>query len=233
MDITNNNFESNFANIVFLAGRSSYIAVDLEMTGISTRKSHERRPQTLEEVYEGARLAASTFHAIQLGLTFVCFVHSVESDGTRRSDTTGEHDLLSKSTELLDDHDLTRVGEYKIFTVSIPISPMFATNDPVLAKMAELTDRRISFSYASMLALERHGFDFKEMLGTGLPYLSREELAHVEKEMLHDKEYEHIDPETVGDWALKFYDNLRQEIADWLKTTQSSGSVRNASARGC
>lgn len=106
---------------------------------------------------------------------------------------------------------------------------MFATDDPILAKMAEVTDRHISFSYGSLLHFQRHGFDFKSALGEGVPYLSREELAHIEREMLQEKEYEHIDPASVGGWAVTFYDNLRKEVKDWIGSSESTAAVSDLS----
>lgn len=126
MDITKENFHANLGNIFLLISRADYIAIDLEMTGISAKPSTSERPKTIEDVYENARKAAETFQVVQLGLTFVCHA---PGDTTR-----GEE------------------PEYKTFTVSIPISPMFATDNAASAKMAEVVDRQLSFSLVISIA---------------------------------------------------------------------------------
>lgn len=102
MDITKDNFLSNLGNILFLIARSDYVAVDLELTGISTTSRNSRHGsfESMEEVYGSARQAASTFQTVQLGLTFVCFV----TDNTQ-TDASGEchghPGLLSSSSNVI------------------------------------------------------------------------------------------------------------------------------------
>ena len=203
MDITKENFHANLGNIFLLISRAEYIAIDLEMTGISAKSSTPERPKTVEDVYESARQAAETFQAVQLGLTFVCHAPGNTARGEE--------------------------PEYKTFTASIPISPMFATDNPTLAKMAEVIDRQLSFSYATLMLFERSDFDLGKLLGKGLPYLNREELQKIEREMLEDRQYEHFEPEIFGDWAVEFTEKLREELSTWLRA--EARRVRNGKPR--
>lgn len=107
---------------------------------------------------------------------------------------------------------------------------MFETSDPISAQMAEVTDRQLSFSYASLLVLEKGGFDLKSTFANGVPYLSVEESEQIEDAMLGPKtdDHEYTDPETVGAWAVTFYDHLRGELSGWLGT--AGDMVSNNSA---
>lgn len=72
--------------------------------------------------------------------------------------------------------------------------------------------------------LEKNGFDLGSTLENGVPYLNREEQSQVFKEMFQEKQYEHIDPETIGTWAVKFYHDLREEIQEWLRFKEDTVS---------
>jgi poly(A)-specific ribonuclease len=72
MDVTANNFWSLLPTTMLIIASSDYIALDMELTGISV-KDDPPHPGTLtmEQAYGRMRTAASTFQAVQVGLTCV------------------------------------------------------------------------------------------------------------------------------------------------------------------
>lgn len=70
MDVTADNFWTLLPTIMLIIASSDYIALDMEMTGISV-KDDPPNPGTLtmEQAYGRVRTAASTFQAVQIGLT--------------------------------------------------------------------------------------------------------------------------------------------------------------------
>lgn len=70
MDVTADNFWEMLPNIMLIISCSDYIALDMEMTGIKIKDSLPRgAPPTMEQVYDRVRSAASTFQAVQIGMT--------------------------------------------------------------------------------------------------------------------------------------------------------------------
>ena len=79
MDISIGLFSFEVTNIIEQIVNSSFIAIDLELSGIPVRKrtidgqflekSRGKRP--LQKIYEDARAAAKKFQILQVGLTIV------------------------------------------------------------------------------------------------------------------------------------------------------------------
>lgn len=72
MYVTADNYWSIRPTIMLIIASSDYIALDMEMTGIRV-KDDPPNPGTLtmEQAYGRMRTAASTFQAVQIGLTCV------------------------------------------------------------------------------------------------------------------------------------------------------------------
>lgn len=69
MDVTAENFWEFLPNIMLIISSSDYVALDMEMTGIQMKSSASQVSVTMEQLYERVKLAASTFQAVQLGIT--------------------------------------------------------------------------------------------------------------------------------------------------------------------
>ena len=91
MDITKYSFEPHFAELLSNIQHCTFVAIDLELSGIPTRSAYDRilrgtpeRPgkQTLQERYHECKQAAERYQVLQLGLTIV---EEDEEHGERRS----------------------------------------------------------------------------------------------------------------------------------------------------
>ncbi len=101
MDIDRFNFHGELIPILRSIANASFVAIDLEMSGITTRRRYHlgdrslnsERP-TVEDLYQDMKNAAETYQVVQLGIT------CVEQDSEK-----GEKILprpLSESSKILD-----------------------------------------------------------------------------------------------------------------------------------
>jgi hypothetical protein len=186
MDITRETFWERLAEILLLIAHSDFIAIDMEITGIQVRYS---LPQgvtilTIDQVYGRIQTAASMFKLFRLA-SRVCFGLTVIV-----------HVAADPFAKLV---VLSEAAGYKSFTFTIPISPIFAARGAEAIRLASITDRHHTIPYKSLIVLGGHAFDLEATLGHGVPYLTRDELRLVCKEMIRGKEWHHVDHTSLGD----------------------------------
>ena len=72
MDIPYRQFSDELVNIISQITSSHFVALDLEFSGISSRRNRAcDRKLTLQEVYEQTKEAATQYQILQVGLTVV------------------------------------------------------------------------------------------------------------------------------------------------------------------
>ncbi|KAJ6446444.1 CAF1 family ribonuclease domain-containing protein [Purpureocillium lavendulum] len=76
MDVTADNFWQLLPSMLEAIAAADYVAIDLEMTGVVVRDSASRGKMSLEQAYNRVRNAASTFSAVELGVTTMRFMNS-------------------------------------------------------------------------------------------------------------------------------------------------------------
>ncbi|PHH82104.1 hypothetical protein CDD82_6990 [Ophiocordyceps australis] len=91
MDITPDSFWAQLPQMLSALADADYTAIDLEMTGVQVRDSLERGRISMAQAYGRVRAAASTFSAVQLGITTVTFE-------TRLADLVDRNITLSSKT---------------------------------------------------------------------------------------------------------------------------------------
>ncbi|KAK0722799.1 ribonuclease H-like domain-containing protein [Lasiosphaeria miniovina] len=81
MNVNRLNFWQVLPTALEAIADAEYVAFDLEMTGIFTRRDHRVADPTLEDVYRQAREVAKTYQILQFGLT--CFHYDGQLQGYR------------------------------------------------------------------------------------------------------------------------------------------------------
>ena len=72
MDIPSHQFSSELVRILQLIANSHFFALDLEFSGISSRRNRgSKSKSSLQEVYEEIKEAAIQYQVLQVGLTLV------------------------------------------------------------------------------------------------------------------------------------------------------------------
>jgi len=74
MDVTQENFRKMVLDILRNIANADYVAIDLEMSGISLRQPGEHRGNgkpSLQQQYAECKEAASTFQILQMGITCI------------------------------------------------------------------------------------------------------------------------------------------------------------------
>jgi poly(A)-specific ribonuclease len=72
MDVSNRQFSSELVKILQLIADSHFIALDLEFSGIFSRRASGGRSRlSLQQVYEEIKEAAKQYQVLQVGLTVV------------------------------------------------------------------------------------------------------------------------------------------------------------------
>ncbi len=82
------------------------------------------------------------------------------------------------------------------------------------------TDRKITFSYNSMLFLQRHGFRLESAFADGVPYLSRAEEADLHNDFLAKTPHlsrEPIDLASQSRETQVFYDWACRSVQQWME----------------
>lgn len=84
--------------------------------------------------------------------------------------------------------------------------------------LAEMLDRKLTFSYSTLLFLERFRFDIAEALGNGVPYLSREDVEAA-TDWPHQGKEKHtwVDARTLSKSDSAFWKGLQGQIREWLE----------------
>jgi poly(A)-specific ribonuclease len=72
MEVPSHKFSSELVGILQLIADSHFVALDLEFSGISSRRTRSGRSRlSLQEVYAETREAANQYQILQMGLTIV------------------------------------------------------------------------------------------------------------------------------------------------------------------
>ena len=72
MDVLRHQFSNELVKILQLIADSHFVAVDLEFSGISSRRTRGGKSRlSLQQVYEEVREAAKQYQVLQVGLTIV------------------------------------------------------------------------------------------------------------------------------------------------------------------
>jgi poly(A)-specific ribonuclease len=72
MEVPSHKFSSELVNILKLIADSHFVALDLEFSGISSRRARAGRSRlSLQQVYGEVREAANQYQILQVGLTIV------------------------------------------------------------------------------------------------------------------------------------------------------------------
>lgn len=71
MDINSGSFFEKLPDLIAIIACADYLVIDLEMSGVQVKDSLPRGAVSLEQVYGRIRTAASTFGALQLGVTAI------------------------------------------------------------------------------------------------------------------------------------------------------------------
>lgn len=72
MDIPHRQFSNELVKIIQLIADSHFVALDLEFSGISSRRKGRGRSRlSLQQVYEDVKEAAKQYQILQVGLTIV------------------------------------------------------------------------------------------------------------------------------------------------------------------
>lgn len=74
MDITAEDFWEKLPDVLAIIAGADYVALDLEMTGVRVRDSLSTGEISVEQAYRRIRTTASTFSAIELGVTAIRWV---------------------------------------------------------------------------------------------------------------------------------------------------------------
>lgn len=72
MDISHRQFSNELVKIIQLIADSHFVALDLEFSGISSRRKGRGKSRlSLQQVYEDVREAAKQYQILQVGLTIL------------------------------------------------------------------------------------------------------------------------------------------------------------------
>ncbi|KAK1510439.1 uncharacterized protein CCOS01_15270 [Colletotrichum costaricense] len=84
MEVSSENFWRQLPNILLSIAKSDFVAIDLEMTGITDKSSadHSENP-TNQQIYESAKKIASKFNVFEMGMTCI----QSQSDGSYKTET--------------------------------------------------------------------------------------------------------------------------------------------------
>lgn len=122
---------------------------------------------------------------------------------------------------------LTRPASYQSHTFTIGISPMFSTSTAQGRQLADFLDRKLTFSYSTLLFLQEHGFDLAEALGRGVPYLSRNEVNDVRDWLYPDekKKYGSLVLADLTDVDAEFCHDFRGRVCSWMGDYPATVSI--------
>jgi poly(A)-specific ribonuclease len=95
MDIPDRQFSNELVKIIKLIADSHFVAIDLEFSGISSRRKGSGRSRlSLQQVYEDVRKAAKQYQILQVGLTIL------EEDAVKGTYGSKVNDLKAENMRL-------------------------------------------------------------------------------------------------------------------------------------
>jgi poly(A)-specific ribonuclease len=206
MEVTDLNFRSQLLQILRSISNATFVAVDVEMSGISTRRhgendrSHDIGKPNLQQQYEETKDAAERYQVLQLGITCV-------EDDRKRS--TFVYHLCRK----YEHSRLTKPDMYVARPYNFNVTPLFVQGDRLDI------NRDITFSSSAIQFLQKNSFDVGAVFTRGVPYLSREEEESARQKFAKRQENSASIPDIVisesDESALEFFRNARTTISKW------------------
>jgi poly(A)-specific ribonuclease len=204
MEVTDVNFHFLLPTILKSIAEAAFVAIDIEMSGISTRLSagtdrqHDHGKPTLQKQYEDSKLAAEKYQILQLGITCV------------EEDRKNGRILLCLLCGLFT--DLT--GWYVARPYNINMSPLFLRGDQLGI------NRDITLSSSAMHFLLKNNFDIGTVFKRGVPYLSRMEEAYARQKFSERQDVISNIPDLVIEESNQagwdFYRSMKKQITEWL-----------------
>lgn len=180
---------------------ATFVAIDLEMSGISTKTQAPTNlnPST-SDAYLKLRDAAKNYQILQVGLTCA----------------------------RLEDDEASAHGEagvrYVTQTYNFHLTPLFPISSNFDRTIARTVDRKVSFSLNSLQFLEGSGFDMNKSFAKGIPYLSRLENCELRTQhcVQHHLQFRKnknggVKLEDLSTEARKFHKDHHKLILDWAK----------------
>lgn len=204
MDISKSNFAASVNEIVSLIERSSFSAIDLEMTGITSPSLPETALSTPEQAYLAKRDAAKRYNIIQVGL---CLFEEVEQQ-QQQSDADANADLDSSSPPSASSSRPSFLFPKKKNGTSSPSSSSSATPLRLVARpfnffvfpsgapggsadlSAVFPPRDVTISADAASFLRSHGMDWSRWINTGVSYCNRIEMIAARDKMWKRREDE-------------------------------------------
>ncbi|PMD19394.1 CAF1-domain-containing protein [Hyaloscypha hepaticicola] len=196
MEVDQERFRKELLPILRNIANAAFVAIDLEMSGISTRpkfssgdRSHDVGKSTLEQQYQEMKSAAEIFQVLQIGIT------CVEVDPEK-------------------EFYLARPYNFNVTPLSVDAAEEKKVGDLRL-------ERVFSFSSISSGFLHSKKFDFGKVFTHGIPYLSRDEEAACREEYNQRADIfaklPYIPIRLDEPNTLAFYRRARRTIRDWLR----------------
>lgn len=114
----------------------------------------------------------------------------------------------------------------------MPIATLVPRRTREDAQLADLLDRRLTLSSASLRFLGKHGFDVEHALGAGVPYLARDELRRATERFLPaaGAAHEAVDLAALDDADARFCAELRATLREWLQSAPAPVTPRPPSS---
>ncbi|KAF6820984.1 caf1 family ribonuclease [Colletotrichum sojae] len=206
MEITMKNFWHQLPRILISIAESKFVALDVEMTGISNSVSdpenNKNGQPSREDMYRNGKRIASTFNVFELGLT------CVKADGGGCSRPA----VANLVDENLSDES------YKTETYSFYVSPLLLEEVKEDSAFAKGVDRKLTTSLETLKFMKKEGLRLEKMFDDPVPHLSRKEenealvrfLNRVKKQTVADHRYNEDKDLDV------FRGYVDDEIAAWL-----------------
>ncbi|KAF9872617.1 hypothetical protein CkaCkLH20_09796 [Colletotrichum karsti] len=189
MEVNMENFWQQLPRILISIAESNFVAIDVEMTGITDNLADVARKQnnhTRQGLYEAGKRIASTYNLFQLGLT------CVKSDG--------------------DD-------SYKTETYSFYVSPLLLEDTREDDFFAQDVGRNLTTSLSTLKFMRREGLQLEKILDDPVPYLSRKEVREAEERLERRTQRQPLKdhPYNEDDEGLTFFSAyVFDEITTWL-----------------
>mmetsp|Transcript_4416 Transcript_4416/g.10478 ORF Transcript_4416/g.10478 Transcript_4416/m.10478 type:complete len:663 (-) Transcript_4416:125-2113(-) len=152
MDVDDDNFEEGLKVFLEHLPTSSFVGIDLEMTGIHLGDETMDNPQdTLEARYVKKREAASNYSVIQVG---ICLFHQRKASETEPDNGNKDPSVESSQFE---------VRPFNFFVFPRPV------NEPPDCYISP----KVTLDTDAMHFVRCSGLDFGRWLGKGIPFLDR------------------------------------------------------------
>ncbi|KAK7744414.1 hypothetical protein SLS62_010138 [Diatrype stigma] len=208
MDVSRQNLYSTLPNMLSLAQHARFVAIDLEMSGISVHNAGSNSSITSpQKAYSQAKKAAEVFTIIEIGLTFIQY-----DEGSSQYST-------------------------KTFNIPLsPEMPYGHVPYHIAHGLTQRLDRIAGFSMSSLKFLKDNRFDLNKSFNDGCFYLGRHE-EKIARQWVHSLRPRHeqprnekasnddIDFSTLSTEYNSFYARARLTIEDMIVRPNRQGNT--------